>query len=234
MLIATADEATALDYATAASAFLGLLIAIVGIVIAVKAWKSAQQNLTVARDALKISQTEHEVFMESQNARAELVMSVQMVGAIANNRTIDAEAANLRWEVGIENLGNTTATNIRVNFLLPTMLTDPTWTNQSGTPVRHPTLDGGPNTTDEMLPSPNFGDAMPSHYLIKTIERLEPRRTHAVMFVSAEFVLGEPGVPIHIPVKAKAWCDELPDDVDSVDVEYDSTVTKADLKAPPV
>lgn len=239
-IIATGSDPTTLDYLTAASAILGPILAIVGIYIAVRAWQAANENLVVAqdslkvaRDALEISKVEHEVFLANYNARADLHLTVTLMDSSDDNRTINATAAYLRWEIGLRNSGDRTATNVGVNFVLPILLRDPIWTNQVGAPLHEQQLTGGPLTTDEMLGIPT--GELPSHYMTKMIDRVEgTERTHVVMYVTALFDLpDEVGVPAHLPVIARAWCAELPDDVDREEFAYNSTVTKGDPHGPP-
>jgi hypothetical protein len=198
---------------------IGLIVAFLSLAVAVSAWRLSNKSLGIAT-------TEHRVFMERLNARADFELNCYVVSPPLNDGVYETTASvfAIKWQMGITNSGEKAANDVGVNFLIPHERTVPKsfgWVTQANQRIGDA---GRVMTTAEELVATD-GSRHPAHYLILEIPR-QTRRTAGVIFATADLKSPPPGEEIAIPYKFKVWSDDLPDDVEARTVEGEIRVRR--------
>lgn len=201
-------------------AIIGLVVALLSLGIALAAWR-------VSQDSLRIARREHQVFMDRLNARADFAVTLYLADRKAPEHVLEVTnpagtPVRLKWQLGIENVGDKPADGALINFLLPAVATDPKWVTQTGNPIPDRGLRHGPMSTAEELVAEN-NSRHPAQYLIMEMDRV-PLKGSRVAFASAAIPTPAVGDEVRVPVSFRIESDDLPDDVRERRIDLETTV----------
>jgi hypothetical protein len=190
-------------------------VALIGVVAAVFA-------AICALVALAWSRSEHNEFLRRLRARARFVITLQ---AITNAPAIDTDdplavsaptgrAFEQLFEIGLSNEGDGAAGPTVVNVLVPANLNGFGWTTAGGTMASNQ-IDA--RETGETL---TRGDGeVPAKWIAYEVSRVSTRTPVLLHF---KFTVG--AVAQRVPIRIRAQCDELPDDVFEVVKDFELCV----------
>ncbi len=179
-------------------------VALIGVIAAVIA-------AICAFVALARSRSEHNEFLRRLRARARFVITLQAITSAPAVDTDDPLAVSAPigqpfdqvFEIGLSNVGDGAAGPTVVNVLVPANVAGFGWTTVGGTMASH---QRDVRDTDETL---TRGDSdVPAKWIAYEVSRISTRTP-----VLLHFKLTVGAVVQRVPIRVKAQCDELPDDV---------------------
>lgn len=188
---------------------IGLVLALVGVAIALMAWRSAAGALTIARE-------QHKEFLGQLRARADFEIGLVLEGHPSGLIETGQDEVRLRWSTKIENCGNRAATDVGINFLAPNDLRSLAWDQQDATK---------PSSTIERLKASN-GTTHPAQYVVRLMERLSLRMVHINYASAVADTPKNPGEERIIPVMFRVWSADLPDEIKWRVVESEVTIRR--------
>lgn len=179
-------------------------VALIGVIVAVVA-------VICAFVALAWSRSEHNEFLRRLRARARFVITLQ---AITNAPAVDTDdplavSASIGqpfdqvFEIGLSNIGDCAAGPTAVNVLVPANVAGLGWTTAGGTMASH---QRDARETDETF-TRRDGE-VPAKWIAYEVPRVSTRTP-----VLLHFKLTVGAFVQSVPIRVKAQCDELPDDV---------------------
>jgi hypothetical protein len=190
--------ATASDHTGTIVAGIGVGLAAIGVIVALIALVVSLRALNIAREEHGLSVTEHKEFLRQITARADIVLTAGLLPDMGDTYVLQASAAIIRVQIGLQNVGDKAAGETTVEVLLPGGLTGLYWSDRGGTQL--PT-DSSP--ARERLPLPQGGEAA-AQLLTRKIARV-PRGAPEYLWMM--FTVAS--APAEIVVRIKARSDDL-------------------------
>ncbi|MEZ5078406.1 MAG: hypothetical protein R2725_13300 [Solirubrobacterales bacterium] len=191
---------------------IGLVVALLSLAVAIKAWMVSDASLRIAR-------AEHREFEKKLNARADFALDLALDNPEPRDGVVDltTQKAFLRWKIDINNIGEIAADGVTVEFLFPSDIAvrkaDIGWTMLDGSWM-------GTGNADDHVPLPTSeevttddGESVPAEYLVKDMGRISVTR-RPVLFAGIKVERPKRGEEIRVPVSVRIRSDDLPDDVD--------------------
>jgi hypothetical protein len=190
---------------------IGIVLAVVGVMIALKAWRVSDAALSIARE-------QHQEFLKGLRARADFAVAVELEGHPDGVVETTEDKVALEWKTKIESTGEKAATGVGINFLAPAELQDLRWEGKSAS---------SPTTPIEKVTASD-GTTYPAQYLVDLIERF------GLKLVQVKFVYATVDAPVHpgedrlVPVLFRVWSADMPDDVGMRFVESEVRIRRID------
>jgi hypothetical protein len=184
-------------------AVLGLVIAIIGLALALWAIKISNKSLLIATE-------QHGVFLRELNACAEFELEIYLENHVGQKIATDCDQVELRLKAIITNIGDKAATDVALSISFPVSLVDPHWIVPPDWEIPTVQNSGPLPATQEIWDSK--GNRTPANYLLKVIDRVN-LKSPRVSFASVSITTPtKPGESRKVPIHLSAWSDELPDD----------------------
>jgi hypothetical protein len=208
------------------------LAAAVAVFNARRSANAADESAGLAREEVEMMREEHQVWLNRTNARADLHLTLKIVGADDQGVLwTEGSSAFVRVEVGTSNDGERAAGRTTFNVLAPRGTRYLRWCGPGGeelADVRPPAQ------TSEALTYPD-GRVVESDCLYATLPEVG-LRTPEVRFLSFSVNFPEPveaGAEVVVPIRAKASADELPEDVEEVVLDHLACIRRGSPAARP-
>jgi hypothetical protein len=187
-----------------------LVVAVIGLVVAVAAALWAKQSADAADHTRNMARQEHEVFLRERRARARFTLNLAVRHPTPDKDGVirtDGSGVFAVVEVGLTNEGDRAAGQTTLKVLAPPQAEQPMWCGPGGESVsgRRSAAD-----TTETLTDPNDGSQLTARYLDEVLPRVG-QRYHPVRHFCFRVDLSDRR-SVAIPLRFCASADELPDD----------------------